>query len=350
MLVHDGVEQLRPAEVDRRDERGEHVGRQHGPSEQTAAQGDDAAGGSGDGHPPERQPHREAEVVGDGGARQPEAGQHDDHHAWRGEEREGAARSRGGHQRGVSARSRALRPRSHGGRAAWKTWPVVESLAPSIEVTRVPPLLATKLQAPAVRRELVGRGGLVNRLREGAAGRMTVVTAPPGWGKTTLLAAWRLVEGGHPPFAWVSLDAGDNDPAHFWSYVVEALRAADPALEASLGPVRAVGSAAAADVVLPRVVNALAEHDNRVVLVLDDYHSIVTPELHTALAALIERAPAALHVALASRAEPPLPLGRLRARGELSEVGTDALRFSGREAAVLLNGVLDLGLTGRDVE
>jgi LuxR family transcriptional regulator, maltose regulon positive regulatory protein len=227
---------------------------------------------------------------------------------------------------------------------------VVESLAPSIEVTRVPPLLATKLQAPAVRRELVGRGSLVNRLREGAAGRMTVVTAPPGWGKTTLLAAWRLVEGGRPPFAWVSLDAGDNDPARFWSYVVEALRAADPALEATLGPVRPVGSGAPADVVVPRVVNALAEHDERVVLVLDDYHSIATPEVHTALAALIERAPAALHVALASRAEPPLPLGRLRARGELSEVSTDALRFSGREAAVLFNGVLDLGLTGHDVE
>ena len=89
-----------------------------------------------------------------------------------------------------------------------------------------PPLLSTKLQAPAVRRELVGRGSLVNRLHEGATARMTVVTAPPGWGKTTLLAAWRLVEGGRRPFAWLSLDRGDNDPARFWSYVVEALRTA----------------------------------------------------------------------------------------------------------------------------
>src|SRR3954467_8706431 len=82
-----------------------------------------------------------------------------------------------------------------------------------------PLLLATKLQAPAVRRELVGRGALVRRLHEGAGARVTVVTAPPGWGKTTLLAAWRLVEGGRPPFAWVSLDPGDNDPMRFWSYV-----------------------------------------------------------------------------------------------------------------------------------
>lgn len=94
-----------------------------------------------------------------------------------------------------------------------------------------PPLLSTKLQAPAVRRELVGRGSLVNQLRDGATGRLTVVTAPPGWGKTTLLAAWRLVEGDRHPFAWVSLDEGDNDPARFWSYVVEALRAAGPGFE-----------------------------------------------------------------------------------------------------------------------
>src|SRR5215210_920420 len=87
------------------------------------------------------------------------------------------------------------------------------------------PLLATKLQAPAVRRASVGRGELVARLQEGAERRMTVVTAPPGWGKTTLLAAWRLADSERRAFAWVSLDAGDNDPVRFWSYVVEALRA-----------------------------------------------------------------------------------------------------------------------------
>jgi len=213
-----------------------------------------------------------------------------------------------------------------------------------------PPLLATKLQAPAVRRELVGRGTLVRRLHEGASARVTVVTAPPGWGKTTLLAAWRLVEGGRPPFAFVSLDPGDNDPVRFWSYVVEALRGALPALAETLEPVRRVGSAAPADAVLPRVVNALAGLGERVLLVLDDYHAIGAAEVHAGVAALIERAPAELHVALASRSEPPLPLGRLRARGELSEISTDALRFSDREAAVLLNGVLDLGLSGPDVE
>jgi LuxR family maltose regulon positive regulatory protein len=83
---------------------------------------------------------------------------------------------------------------------------------------------------------------------------MTVVTAPPGWDKTTLLAAGRLVEGGRSPFAWLSLDAGDSDPSRFWSYVVEALRAADPELALRLGPVRAVGSAAVADAVVPRLV------------------------------------------------------------------------------------------------
>ena len=213
-----------------------------------------------------------------------------------------------------------------------------------------PPLLSTKLQAPAVRRELVGRGSLVNQLRDGATGRLTVVTAPPGWGKTTLLAAWRLVEGDRHPFAWVSLDEGDNDPARFWSYVVEALRAAVPGLEQRLAPLGRVGSGSLADAVVPLIVNALADHDEPVVLVLDDFHLIATPEVHAGLATLIDHAPAALHVAVAARGEPALPLGRLRARAELSELSTDALRFSGREAAVLLNGVLDLGLSEPDVE
>ena len=213
-----------------------------------------------------------------------------------------------------------------------------------------PPLLATKLQAPAVRRELVARGSLINQLRDGAAARMTVVTAPPGWGKTTLLAAWRLVEGDHRRFAWVSLDGGDSDPARFWSYVVEALRAASPALEQRLAPLGRVSSGSLADAVVPSIVNALAEDHDPVVLVLDDYHVIDSPEVHAGVAALVEYAPAALHVALASRGEPAIPLGRLRARGELTELSTDALRFSGREAAVLLNGVLDLGLSDPDVE
>jgi LuxR family maltose regulon positive regulatory protein len=213
-----------------------------------------------------------------------------------------------------------------------------------------PPLLATKLQAPAVRRELVARGSLINQLRQGATARMTVVTAPPGWGKTTLLAAWRLVEGDHRQFAWVSLDGGDSDPARFWSYVVEALRGASPALEQRLAPLRRIGSGSLADAVVPSIVNALADDHESVVLVLDDFHVIQSPEVHTGVAALVEYAPTALHVALASRGEPAIPLGRLRARGELTELGTDALRFSGREAAVLLNGVLDLGLSDPDVE
>jgi len=149
----------------------------------------------------------------------------------------------------------------------------------------------------------VGRGILVNRVREGADARMTVVTAPPGWGKKTLLAAWRLVEGGRSPFARLSLDAGDNDPARFWSYVVEAPRAADPELARRLGPVRPVGSAAVADAVVPRLVMRLAEHGDRVVLVLDDYHVIAAPEVHAGVTALIERAPTAL---LGETARPPV--------------------------------------------
>src|SRR5215210_8500242 len=116
------------------------------------------------------------------------------------------------------------------------------------------PLLATKLQAPAVRRASVGRGELVARLQEGAERRMTVVTAPPGWGKTTLLAAWRLADSERRAFAWVSLDAGDNDPTRFWSYVVEALRLAAPGLEAALPPARRLGQVALADAVVPRIV------------------------------------------------------------------------------------------------
>jgi LuxR family maltose regulon positive regulatory protein len=210
-------------------------------------------------------------------------------------------------------------------------------------------LISTKLQPPAVRRELVGRAALVERLRAGSAGRLTVVVAPPGWGKTTLLAAWRLVEGSARPFAWLSLDAGDDDPVRFWTYAAEALRGALPAVDVALPPSRALARAPVDGVVVPRLVNALAEAGDRVVLALDDYHAIGAPEVHAGLAALIEHAPPTLHVAVASRVDPELPLDRLRVRGELAELRTEELRFTSGEAAVLLNGVLDLGLSEPDV-
>src|SRR5690348_14719720 len=138
--------------------------------------------------------------------------------------------------------------------------------APGVEI------VATKLHAPIVNKGFVPRDMLVVRLASGVNGRLVLVSAPPGWGKTVLLAQWRRAEREHRPFAWVSLDAADDDPVRFWSYVVAALRTVVP--EFGDGVLAALPNAGPAlnAVVLPRLINELAALPEPVVLVLDDYH------------------------------------------------------------------------------
>jgi LuxR family maltose regulon positive regulatory protein len=209
-------------------------------------------------------------------------------------------------------------------------------------------VVATKLHPPVARPGLVARDRLYATLASGGSRKLTVLEAPPGSGKTTLVAQWQESERETRPFAWLSLDEGDNDPAQFWTYVVEALRtvagsgfgAGAVALLSAREDVRTLA--------LPALINELAALDRELVLVLDDYHLIVEPAIHEELAYLLERLPPTLEVALTTRVSPPLRLARLRARGELVHVRAGELRFNPAEAAALL-GELGLDLDAADV-
>lgn len=202
-------------------------------------------------------------------------------------------------------------------------------------------LLATKLHVPAMGAQLVHRAALLDALSAGRTRKLTLLSAPAGWGKTTLLAQWAM--GGDGRFAWLSLDCSDNDPVWFWMYVIAALQKVSPGVGIRAVELLAMG-ADPVQVVLPTLLNDLDTIASPVVLILDDYHLVVGRAMHEQLAFFISRMPANLHLVLATRADPMLPLARLRASGELAEVRTDDLRFGPTEADHLLNDVLGLGL------
>ncbi len=211
------------------------------------------------------------------------------------------------------------------------------------------PLLESKLHIPRRRPGLVARPRLSERLSRGAGSAMTLVSAPAGFGKTTLLTDWLATapaEGRSA--AWLSLDRHDNDPASYWTYLVAALDNALPGigggalslLESPQPPFEAAISA---------LLNDLHAGSHHVVLVLDDYHVIEASDVQDAMAFLLAHLPPHVHVVISSRADPDLPLARLRARGELVEIRAADLRFSADEAAAYLNGVMGLALTAQDV-
>ena len=163
-----------------------------------------------------------------------------------------------------------------------------------------------------------------------------------------LLTQWHAA---HPqtPFAWVSLDAGDDDPVRFWSYVVAAIRTVVPGFGGAVLAALPNAGPSMVEVVLPRLINELALLEAPVVLVLDDYHLLGDELLHASVAYLVRHLPRTLRIAIASRADPPLPLARLRAAGELVEIRVQELQFADAEADQLLNGTLELGLEAADV-
>ena len=193
-------------------------------------------------------------------------------------------------------------------------------------------LLATKLRVPRTRRGLVPRPRLTDWLTEALAGELTVVSAPAGFGKTALLADWARRSG--RPLAWLSLDAGDNDPVRFWRQVVAALDIARPGTAQRLTSLHNTPGLSL-EAVVTALVNDLAAA-GEVVLVLDDYHLIEVPAIHESVVFLLEHLPAGLRLAIACRADPPLPLARLRGRGQLAELRAGELRFIRAEAAALL--------------
>ena len=217
------------------------------------------------------------------------------------------------------------------------------------EMVVTTPLLDTKLYVPRSRRGLVPRPRLSERLDRGAASRLMLVSAPAGFGKTTLLAEWLTAATADGwSSAWLSLDQRDNDPALFWTYLVAALRKAEPGVGG--GVLSLLQSPQPpSEAILATLLNDLSGISNDVVLVLDDYHVIDTGDVQDGMTFLLDHLPAQVHLVIASRADPALPLARLRGRGELVEIRSVDLRFTPDEAAAYLNGVMGLALTARDV-
>ncbi|MGD8519022.1 MAG: helix-turn-helix transcriptional regulator, partial [Anaerolineae bacterium] len=209
-------------------------------------------------------------------------------------------------------------------------------------------LIETKLRIPPTRSELVSRSRLVKRLAAGLAGKLTLVSAPAGFGKTTLLSEWAIQS--QDQTAWLSLDQDDNDPVRFWTYVIAALQTVRADLGEDAQRLLQGPQQPATEPVLTLLLNQVAARPQRLILVLDDYHLISEPAIHQGVAFLLKHMPPQMHVAIATRANPPLPLHRLRARGQLTELRSGDLRFTAGEAAAFLNTAMGLELAREDVE
>ena len=197
-------------------------------------------------------------------------------------------------------------------------------------------LLAAKLHVPGPRPGFVSRPRLTQRLDEGLRQGLILVCAPAGSGKTVLLADW--ARPGRSPAAWLSLDAGDNDPARFWRHALAALDHVCPGIGERASPLIGPPAPVSFEGLVTALINELAAGPgaDEIPLVLDDYHLIGSQPVHASLGFLLEHRPPELGVVLARRADPPLPLARLRARGQLAELRAAELRFTIGEAAAML--------------
>lgn len=212
------------------------------------------------------------------------------------------------------------------------------------------PLLATKLTIPPTRPILVGRPRLIERLNDAVRQKLTLICAPAGSGKTTLVSAWCASSPARDlPIAWLALDERDDDPMRFWTYVIAALDSVQPGVGRGALAVLRSPQPPPIETVLTLLVNALATIPFDFACVLDDYHAIDSPAIHQAVAFLLDHMPPSMHLIVASRADPPLPIASLRARGQLSEVRAPDLRFTPDEAAIFLDQVMGLRLSSADV-
>ncbi len=218
---------------------------------------------------------------------------------------------------------------------------------PAKGVISVPsPLLMTKLYLPPARPNLVRRPRLTARLAEGLNRPLTLVSAPAGFGKTTLVSEWRATVGGRShPLAWLSLDRGDNDPGRFWAYVLAALRT----LPGFTALPDELDTGAPPESLLAPLINGLEGAAKGVALVLDDYHVIESAAIHGTVGYLVEHLPLGLRLVILTRSDPPWPLARLRANGEMSELRAADLRFTRDEATEFLNRAMGLDLPPGDV-
>lgn len=209
------------------------------------------------------------------------------------------------------------------------------------------PLIRTKLRLPFIRPGIVYRPRLQEQIAQGLIGPLTLITCPAGFGKTTLVASCIASYG--RPVAWLSLDKDDNRENRFLSYLVAALHEADPTVGSEAAQLLAASQQALPEAVLTSLINDLDSAKTEIALVLDDYQYIGSHAVHEETAFLLDHCPNTLHLVIASRSDPPLPLARLRARGQTIELRAADLRFTEGEAAQFLNDVMGLHLDARSV-
>ncbi|MFO7583807.1 MAG: LuxR C-terminal-related transcriptional regulator [Anaerolineales bacterium] len=213
-------------------------------------------------------------------------------------------------------------------------------------------ILATKLYLPPPRPGLVSRPHLVAHLNEGLAlgHKLSLISASAGFGKTTLLSEWiSLFNHLHPRVAWLSLDETDSDPLRFLGYLIAALQTVQPELGQPVQAALQTPQPPSSESLLTDLLNEIAIYPERLALVLDDYHTLDSPEIDANLAFVLDHLPPQLHLVIASREDPNLPLSRLRARDLLTELRAPDLRFTPAEAADFLNRVMGLDLSAKDV-
>ena len=197
------------------------------------------------------------------------------------------------------------------------------------------PLLETKLYIPKWRPGLVPRARLIERLDQGRERKLTLVSAPAGFGKTTLLAEWvAATPASERPVAWVSLDQSDNDPALFWAYFITALQKVQSGMGESALSLLHSHQSPPIESVLTTLINEINTIEDHFSLILDGFHVLDAQPVHSAIAFLLDHLPLQMHLVIATRSDPPLPLARLRGRGESTEVRASDLRFTPDEGAM----------------
>jgi ATP/maltotriose-dependent transcriptional regulator MalT len=209
------------------------------------------------------------------------------------------------------------------------------------------PLLATKLYIPPPRQNVVMRSRLTERLNQGLHRKLSLISAPAGFGKTTLVSAWLAVSA--RPTAWLSLEEGENDLTRFLAYLVAAIQTIAPTIGAGLLDVLLSPQPPPTEAILTALLNDIATLPDHFVLVLDDYHLIDATSVDAALTFLLEHLPPQMHLVVTTREDPQLPLARLRVRNQMTELRAADLRFTPAEAAAFLKEVMDLDLAAEDV-